>query len=292
MEQLKQAYELLAVSEDADQGEIEDRYYLLLRRHKSNIKDLSSTDRTIAEEEFEKITKAYQMIKGHLQQKNLENNPLYQAEQKKSPFRRKIENFFFHYRLHVFIGVIVFGLVASFVYTIVTKEKEIPADVSTMMVGAYYAEDFKPLEGRMTELVPEWERVAVIENRTPNLESADAMLDAALIQKSMAILASERPDIYIVDQWQFERLGDQTAFLPLDDYEEKLRALVGEDRLMYAQFAEDDKTHLYGIDLTDSPVFEGITIDRLPKIFTIRNYIEDESKGLQLIEAMAKQLHE
>ena len=283
MEDLKRAYELLGVSEEADKEEIENRYFLLLRRHKSKAGKDSEEERR-----FEEITKAYQLIKAHLQQKTLESNPVYQADQKKSPFQRKLEHFLMYYKFHLIGGVLAAVLIGSFVYSMVTKEKEIPADVSTMMVGAYYADDFNPLEEKMTELVPEWQRVKVIINFTPN-ESMGAF-DAALLQKSIVLLATERPDIYIPDSWQFERLGHQEAFLPLDEWEDTLRSLFGEERLMYARFANDADRKLYGIDLKDHPVFSGIMLDDFPKIFSIRSGLEDTTKAMRLITALGESL--
>lgn len=283
MEDLKRAYELLGVSEDADKEEIENRYFLLLRRHKSKAGKDSEEER-----QFEEITKAYQLIKAHLQQKMLENNPIYQADQKKSPFQRKLEHFLMYYKFHLIGGILAAVLIGSFVYSMVTKEKEIPADVTTMMVGAFYADDFDPLEGKMTELVPEWQRVKVIVNFTPN----DTMgsFDAALLQKSIVLLATERPDIYITDNWQFERLGQQEAFLPLDDWEDSLRSLFGEERLVYARFPNDAEQKLYGIDLKDHPVFSGIILDDFPKIFTLRAGLEDTSNAMRLITALGESL--
>src|SRR5690606_15557478 len=106
-------------------------------------------------------------------------------------------------------------------------------------------------------------------------------------QKAMVLLATERPDIYVVDTNQLERVGSQGAFRPLDEYEETLRAQFGEQRLVYQQFTEDTESHLYGIDLTDHPVFEGLIVDQNPKIFTIRSTVEDPANALRILEALA-----
>jgi hypothetical protein len=286
MEELKKAYELLGVSEDANQEEIENRYFLLLKRHKSKIKNESAAVQAEEEHKFEEVNKAYQMIKAHLRQQALENNPIYQAEQKSSPFRRNLEHFLSYYKIHVLGGLVALVIIISFVHSIVTKEPEIPADVSAMMVGAYYAEDFKPLESKMAALVPGWQRVKVIPNFTPNESMQN--IDPALLQKSMVIIATERPEIYIADPWQFKNLGQQGAFLSLEPWKEKLLPLVREEQLIYAQLPGDSQNKLYGIDFKDSPIFQGISRDTNAKIFTIRTTVEDPSKALQLIVAMAR----
>ncbi|HEX7055841.1 MAG TPA: hypothetical protein VF260_01415 [Bacilli bacterium] len=285
---LKQAYEMLGVPENASKDEVERRYFILLKRHQAKIKSLGEEEKAQEEKQFEPYNQAYKQIVAHFQQLDLESNPIYRSEQTKSPLRRKIEHFLYYYKLHLLGGLAVLILIISLVHSFIAKQKEIPPDVSTMMVGAYVADETAPLETKMAELVPGWKRVAVLLNYTPSGESGT--LDYAQVQKSVVLLAAERPDIYIVDDVQFNRLGQDAAFLPLEPWKDELQSLVPEDRLIYAQFPADTKPTLYGVDLRDSPVFAGVSQDTLAKIFTIRFDVKDPAKPMKLIAAMAKQL--
>jgi hypothetical protein len=144
------------------------------------------------------------------------------------------------------------------------------------------------IEARMSELIPEWERVKVSMNFTPN--EGQGQFDAIQLEKSMVVLATERPDIYIVDAWQMKRLGPQTMYLSLEPWEAELRTLFPEERLIYEQFEEDTEPKLYGIDLQGSPVFEGLLRGAEEIIFTIRSNVEDPEEAMKLIRAMALQM--
>lgn len=288
MESLKHAYEKLGVNEGASKEEIENRYFLLIRRHQSRMKELPEGEKAEEEAGFEEINQAYRQLKEYLQRQSLESNPIYLAEQKKSPFRRKTEHFLHYYKMHIIGSLIAVVLVTSLIYSIATKEKELPSDLATMMVGAYYAQDLAALETRMTAYVPEWERIAVDINFTPN-ESMN-QFDVAQLEKSMVVLATERPDIYIVDTYQFDRLGPQGIFHSLEPWKEELSAFVGEEQLVYGQFEGDAEPVLYGIDFTESEVFTEFSSDTNAKIFTIssnQNETEGAEKSLQLIRAIA-----
>lgn len=291
MDELKRAYEILGVKQEAEKKEVENRYFILLKRHQTKMKSANEEERAAEEQRFAPINQAYRQIIDHLNQKTLENNPVYIAEQKKHPLRRRVEEFFFVYKLPFFLGLISLIFVVSLVYSIATKEPEQPSDLSTMLVGNFYSDEIETFENRMASLVPGWERVAVTLNLTPH-ETNDSF-DIANMEKSMVLLASERPEIYIVDKWQFERIGGQMAFKPLDTWEDDLSSLVGEERLLYAQFEEDTQQHLYGVNLADSSIFND-DIVRLAGdtafIFTMRSTVEDPEPAMQLIRAIAETL--
>ncbi len=274
---LKKSAELLGVSEQATMEEIENRYYLVVRRHRKNPDDIP---------EFESISQAYKQLKEYHVNKMMENNEVYQAELRKSPTRRKIEHFITTYKVHLIGAIVALAFLSMIISTVVSNIGRVPADASVMLFGAYYAEtDAEPIEQRMTALVPEWERVGVQLVFVPEADSDQ--FDAGMMQKAIVMLATEKPDIYTVDAPQFERVGTQGAFLQLDDFEEQLRSWFDEERFVYEQFPEDTEAHLYGIDLTDHEVFEGLLIDQNSKIFTIRGGVEDPANALRILEVLA-----
>lgn len=274
---MKQAAELLGVPEQATLEEIEKRYYLVVRRQRNNPEDYPN---------FEEISQAYKKLKDYHVNKMMENNEVYQAEMKKSPTRRKIEHFLSSYKLHIFGSIVALFFIIMMIQAVLDNAAKVPGDANVMLFGSYYAEtDAEPIEQRMTALVPEWQRVAVQLVFIPN-EDTD-QFDVGMMQKAMVMLATERPDIYVVDTKQFQQIGNQGAFQPIDDYEEKLRGLFGEERLVYHQFTEDTERHLYGIDLTDHAVFEGLMMDQNLKIFTVRGTLENPANALRLLEALA-----
>ncbi|GIQ69624.1 hypothetical protein XYCOK13_24480 [Xylanibacillus composti] len=282
MDDLKKAAELLGVSEHAEMEEIENRYYLIVRRHRKSPDDVP---------EFEAISQAYKQLKDYHLNKMMENNEVYQAEMKKSPTRRKVEHFFSAYKLHIFGTAVIVAFAGMMLSTFLNNAAEVPEDAAVMLFGAYYAnieadDEEQSLEQRMTALVPEWQRIKVQLVFAPH-DQMDTF-DIGMLQKAMVMLATERPDLYVMDPQQFEIVGNQGAFLPLDDYEDRLREMFGEERLVYHQYTADTQPHLYGVDLTDHPVFEGVMMDQNSKIFTIRSGVQDTSNALRIYEALAQ----
>jgi hypothetical protein len=148
--------------------------------------------------------------------------------------------------------------------------------------------DLSPMEQQIYSLMPEWQRVKLDYVYAP-LEARD-QFDIGMQQRSMIVLATERPDIYIVDDRNFVRLARQGAFLPLTSLAEEWKTLVSEDKLVYASVEGETQPQLFGLDITSSRMFEGLQITNEPKIMVIRGDAQNQEKALDLMRQLAAEM--
>jgi hypothetical protein len=112
---------------------------------------------------------------------------------------------------------------------------------------------------------PEWQRVDALISLAP--ENPKDPFEVAALQKNVVMIMSERPDLYVTDPHNFRSLMVQSAFRPLDDIADRFP----EELWVRGQAETDDRPHIYGIDVSASPLFEkwGI-LDKGQRIVGIR----------------------
>lgn len=88
-----------------------------------------------------------------------------------------------------------------------------------MFLGSYMnkdgGQDLTPIEDAILAQFPEWKRVTVTMNYVPPLDSNNPQ-DAAMLQKALLVLSTERPDLYIMDQTAYDWVGNQGMVRPLE----------------------------------------------------------------------------
>src|SRR5690625_1764202 len=179
---LKTARKIIGVSEDFTSEELQKNYYAL-------------TEERLSREDLTRIHDAYNLLRKHIE-----------ADQPEVPFKEKFNNFIYHHKWHLFIGVLfttVFGLlIYSVIGSQIEKAREAklpPPAIEVMFFGDYYeATDLTPIEERIYDRFPEWERIKTLLTYAPS--EANSEFDYAALQKSIAILTIGRPDIYIFDR--------------------------------------------------------------------------------------------
>lgn len=252
MMDLKEAYQILGLPEDAAIDEVEKKYELFLRKGKSAPESV----------QISRINQAYRMIKDHEY-----NMAIQESNKGKSPRQEAWEHFWYHYKGYVIGGIITAVLVGLIVYSIVDRVREQneladlpPAALDVMIYGDFAYPNLVQLENRLLGAGPsDWERVRVVFSFFP-LEASDPYAIAAQ-QKSVLELLSARPDLFLSDADNFERLYKQGAFQPLnEEWEQALVSAFGRDNLIYRKNAEGQE-RLYGIIVTESPLLERIFVE-------------------------------
>lgn len=267
MMELHKAYEIIGVQPDCTVEELDLRYDYLLRVESRQA-------------HLDQINEAYRIIYNHL---------LKPDDQAKKSFRKKVDNFFYHYKNLVIFGGLTLILVISLLYTLVDsqieKRKEAnlpPPSLEIMIFGDYVDEDLSLLNQRIIDLFPAWESVKSEIIYAPS--EADSQMDMAALQKSVVIMATETPDIYILDKNHYEKFIDQAPFLALDQLDEKLpNDHVLKAHLKYFQREEDDREHLYGIDLINNDLFQGLAMENENKIAVILADTMNEDNALDFL---------
>ncbi|WP_054956978.1 DnaJ domain-containing protein [Paenibacillus dakarensis] len=295
METMKEAYEKLGIPETATPEELEDRYTLLMRQARSEQRRNPDKSDEV-EERFAEVTKAYNFILNEEKRKSLEeiSRKKYGKYKGMAGAAEKTEHFFRYYRYHLLgtlalIGIIIYALI-SFLDHRAEQErlaKLPPVDLSVMFLGSYItpdgSQDYTPIEDAIVAQFPEWKRVKVSVNYVPGLDTGNPN-DAALLQKAMLILATERADLYIMDQSAFDWVGNQDLVRSLDpEVEGEFKSLVTPDMLIKTTLEEETTEKVYAVSIVNSQLAEELPISNKEMFAGIRNGSEKEANAIKFI---------
>ncbi|WP_018750798.1 hypothetical protein [Paenibacillus sanguinis] len=290
-DELKQAYKLLGLPENASREEVERVADVLLRQSRS--RNISAQDKAQNERKLE----AYKLIVQAEKQGKI-------AEMSRERFRKwgklagpaeKMDDFFRLYKHYVIIGLVV---IAALIYGTTAyldhreEQKRLaalpPIDLSILMIGNYMADEAAggtpALEQAMTAQIPEFQRLELELVYLP-LQGEAGSADIAYQQKAMAVVATSSPDIYITDKASFDWLGGGGAFYNLDeDAAGELQPLLTEDNMVKAISEDDGAEHLYGIDISDSTLLDELPLSGSEVIVSLRADIQNKDKALHMIK--------
>lgn len=261
MDDLKKAYQQLGLPENASREEVEQAFDRVLRKSRSR----KGAD--AADSEYERSLRAYKLITGYEDQRKLEqmSQERYAKWGKFAGKAEQVDDFFRIYRTHVIVGIIalvvlIFGINAFVDYR--AEQKRIaalpPLDLSILFIGNFAANDptneEEALEQAILKQFPEWNRVDLQITYVP--EQGEMVYR----QKAMAIIATEKPDLYIIDRPTFDWISGGGGFKNLQEESEGLlSALLPDHAALRAQAEEDPEPQVYAIDLTSSEL-----ADQLP----------------------------
>lgn len=287
--ELKKAYETLGLPEDASKEDVENRYFLLLKKDRARqrnpeaeykdlppLADINAAYKVIMNQEIEKAKQQYN-----------------EAKYGKSKHKEKIDHFFHYYRIHLLVAIVLIAAIGYGIKAYMDKKEAErleallpPPSLHVMLFGDYIAEDPGELESNILQAVPGWERLKI--DVTPVPEEVRSEFDFALQQKSMLALVTIRPDIYILDKVNFDKLLNQGAFRKLDDLKQRLGEQLPTDIELHAQTEEDTQKHLYGIDLSGHSIFEQTPFAGKETIAVIREGAELLDNAFTFIETVVK----
>lgn len=301
MESLKEAYEALGLPENATKEELEKRYYLLTRKARAERMREHSEPSTGETIDLELINRAYRFIHEYEEQQAskqfIEQN--YGKYKKMAETKRKWDHFIHYYKFHILGAIAVLLLIGYGIKSYIDHREEQqrlaslpPASLSVMFFGEYFygdgfGSDTEPLGQDIVKLFPDWKRVVAGLTYVPSQMRSEQ--DMALIQKSMLVVMTDKSDLYILDKDNFTKLAKQGAFLPLDEVGgPAIRPLLKTGATLKEKEEEQDKEHVYGIDLTDSPLSELLGVTGKQFIAAIRNTAEHQANAETFIAHFAK----
>ncbi|ASA25967.1 molecular chaperone DnaJ [Paenibacillus donghaensis] len=295
MDELKAAYQRLGVSEDVTKEELDKQFDLLIRKSRSNAKAGDAGKQQ--ESEYEEDFKAIRYILNARREQEIE-----EATQKRlakwgklGGTVEKTERFFRLYKVHVLLSLIALAIViggAALFTNHRTEQKRLaslpPLDLSIMFLGNYQLQDesgsAEALNKAILAAFPEWKRVETKVTYLPSGEGG-GMMDSAYLQKAVAELSMEKPDIYVLDDWSFEWLGKQTVLGKLDEQAAgKWKDLIKEGLAKQQQTEEDTAPHIYGMDLTTSALSADLPLNHGELIAGVRYDAARMEKAEQFIE--------
>jgi len=281
-EELKKAYEILGLPEDATREQVENRYFILLKRERaqsSRSGDAETDETGETSSDLAEITRAYRLILG------LETEKL-----STEPKQGKVAHFFYYYKVHVIVSLLIV-LIAGFMIKEnidkrIAESKLPPIDLSVSVFGNFYFVDTDKLAQNMLRLVPEWKRIDTKLTYVPTEIKSEQ--DIALQQKSVLNLITEKDELYILDEKNFESLMNQHAFQKLEELPGWSDLQVSEDKVRRGKTEDDTEEHAYGVDITGHPVFEGIELTGERQIVAVRAKFEKWPDTLKLLSKLVQ----
>jgi hypothetical protein len=279
LDDLKKAYEILGLPDDATREQVENRYFILMKRTRSGHSRTEANDGESPAQDLTEINRAYNLILG------IETEKIGTVEK-----QTKLAHFFYYYKLHVIVGIIIVLIAGYMIKDGIDKRRAAanipPANLSVSVFGNFYFADVDILEKNMLQLLPEWKRIATTLTFVPT--EIKSQQDMAMQQKSVLMLMTERSELYITDEKNFKSLSAQGAFIRLDEFEGSKSLNVPPSKLRYARADEDTEDHPYGIDVTGNPVFNGIEMSGEREIIAIRATKEKWPDTRKLLEKLVQ----
>lgn len=234
---LKQAYATLGLPEDAAKEVIDEKYFLLLKKGRH--------DKSI---DLEAVSKAYKLIVSHELEKA---RAAYEEQHYRSPLRSKLDHYWHYYKWHTIGAIVLIIAAVSIVNTALDKRAERiaqanlpPAALEVLFFGQFYNEAETVDAEPVLRHFPDWPRVQIKVAYVP--EEARSEFDMAMQQRSVITLMTEKPDLFIVDRVNFDRLAAQGAFLPLEEWFDA-NLMTDSSRFVKGQREEDEKPRNFGI---------------------------------------------
>ncbi|MGD7046145.1 hypothetical protein [Jeotgalibacillus proteolyticus] len=286
--EINEAYKIFDSSEDSTDEEIERQYFMWLKKEKASRNNPDANDQI----DLESINLAYETIKKHREHGTL-------TPDDSKTFRAKVEHFFTYYKLHTF-GILIMIIVSVAAFQTILDQRQEQAElnslpkenVSIMFYGSYFKPDLAASEkdeNRIVENIltafPEWERITTTLNYSPHKLTDGS--DIGIQQKSAAILALEKPDLYIMDHEYFKLHAPSGMFLPLNELESGFET---PHLLHYAHAGEDNKEQLYGIELTNESLFDGVPVSsQTRKIAAIRKDSVNKENAMAFMKEFSGQ---
>ncbi|AZK47867.1 molecular chaperone DnaJ [Paenibacillus lentus] len=260
MDELKKAYEQLGLPENASREEVEQAFDLVLRKSRSR-KGVDEAD------DYERSLQSYKLITEHEDQRKIEqmSQERYAKWGKFAGTAEKIDDFFRIYRTRVIIGIIaiivlIFGINAFVDYR--AEQKRIaalpPLDLSVLIIGNFAVDEMNNGEEALKQAIlaqfPEWNRVDL------QIVYVPEQGEMVYRQKAMAVIATEKPDLYIIDRSTFDWISGGGGFKNLQEESNSvLSSVLPDHAALRAQAEEDPEPQVYAVDLTASEL-----ADQLP----------------------------
>ncbi|ANS73918.1 hypothetical protein AWM70_04505 [Paenibacillus yonginensis] len=295
MDELRKAYQTLGLEEGAPREEVNKKYDLYVRRSRSRGRSQEGTE---PEEDFEAINRAYRFIIDYEDNKIIE-------QKRQERFRKwgkwagaaeKTDDFLRLHRTKIWLSLLALVVIIVAITTYVNHKQEQerlaslpPVDLSVMFIGNFVLPDGskagEALEQSILAPFPDWKRVTAHVTYLPMDNTNAGQMAIALQQKAQIDVMTEKPDLYIMDKSTFDWLAQGGALQKLDDYANgELKSLLTGETALKQKTEDDTSSHVYGIDLSSSPLSANLALGKTDMIAGIRGGTELSGKSLEFIK--------
>ena len=193
--------------------------------------------------------------------------------------KKKLENFWYYYKIHVIVGVFVVILLGM---TLKDCASNVPPDATITYIGEHFipSTSSEQLEHYLlqTEVIQDANEDGKIELFFQKLNVSDEIRseqDMLIQQKIMLVFATGDPKIYLLDRLHFEIFAAQGAFVSLDHLVQKYNLDIAQNpevklaiQEIYSEEAEEEKDkrpqheeHVYAFPLEDNTLLKDLGFD-------------------------------
>ncbi|HZG58706.1 J domain-containing protein [Paenibacillus sp.] len=290
---LERAYEILGLTNGAPREEVEKRYELLLRKSRGG-----------RQGGFEEVNRAYKLIVKTEDEKVVGEIEAQQYGKYKrfSGHAAKIDHFMSYYKWHLIGSIAAVLLIVYGISSYMDHRAEQarlaalpPPELEASFIGRFYlpqeGDATERLEAALVASMPGWQRVEA--DVLPLDMGAQSTMDVAMQQKAMVQLATERPDVYIMDADSFQWIARSGGLRPLDAEAAAWGDLLPESAAMRSAVVESSpgsaepafgEEHVYGIDVGASPLAEALPAAKREMIVGLRVDAQRPDNALAFIE--------
>lgn len=193
--------------------------------------------------------------------------------------KKKWDNFWYYYKIHVIVGVFVAILLAI---TLKDCAANISPDVTISYIGgSYVPEDVSlALKEKLMEagIVQDANRDGKNELVFQAMTLSDEIKseqDIAMQQKVMVVLATGDSQVFLLDKTYFTRYGEQGAFEPLDNLVDRYGIDFEKHPEIKLTVSEMNETHVYALPVKGNKLLEDLGFK------TEDTYIAIRAQGVQ-----------
>lgn len=268
----KTACKILGIPETASKDDISRTYAMFLK--KKRLEKMQNDTETEKSEQinYDEIDAAYNYLMG------------YETEEVKITKKSKISDFLYYNRFKIILILIVL-IAAGYLIKIYTRQKT-KYDLNITFVGAIYSFETDTFKEKVKELVPDFKNIYV--GTYPISSEGTLDVDHQNFQEFQVELSMGELDVIIIDKSNFNKVVTQGVFANLDDFLDKIDINKGlnKDLMLKIEKNGDTEEHLYGVDVSDCPIFEESKIKGTEKIVVIRSNTKNLDNARKFIEAL------
>lgn len=207
----------------------------------------------------------------------------------KKQLHKKIDNFWYHYKMHVFISLLIILAVIPFVFTD-RDEKSIAMNIT--LIG----NDMDILE---KENFQSKVNTAILKKSTKSEAKINSIAVKGSIteignnivnQKVLGQIGIKAIDVMIIDKNDFLHLAQQGAFIKLDDYPELTKLLKNDAVVPVSLNNRDSEESVnFGIDITGKKLLSKTKFDTQNKVIGIVSNTKNIGRSVEFLQWFIEQ---
>lgn len=288
MSELKNAYEVLGLNENASREELEKRFEFLMRKNKAAILS-EGEEKENANLNMDEISNAYNKII------SIQLDLIEKEEEKRNPRKpnpifkllkvdeKKARNYIYYHKFHYILGLI--GLLVL-IYMVKTIVFQVNPEMNMGFIGPIYYNDTSILKEKIETAIPEIKGIgfdgAMLTGDLKNPQ------ESAMVQKVMVLFAAGNMDIYILDKTDYLKFANQGAFNSLDSVVSSLEIDKSKYQDLILKPQEETKEHVYGIDISNSSLLKESKIAGKEMIVAFKIDTKKFDKSVKILQLLLK----